>query len=84
MISIGTSLNNRNRQIIHDNFGIQLPLIEMHQSRVNNFVLFLVSTLSIFKIFLFSFFSHHQEILYQEKQQNHLVFYLLDVDEILS
>ncbi|CAF3409746.1 unnamed protein product [Rotaria sp. Silwood1] len=33
MISIATSFNNRNRQVIHDNFDIQLPLIETHQSR---------------------------------------------------
>ncbi|CAF0958808.1 unnamed protein product [Rotaria sordida] len=33
IISIATSFNNRNHQINHDNFGIQLPLIETHQSR---------------------------------------------------
>ncbi|CAF4056524.1 unnamed protein product [Rotaria sp. Silwood2] len=33
IISIAASFNNRNRQIIHDNFDIQLPLIETNQSR---------------------------------------------------
>lgn len=34
VLSIETSFNNHNRQSIHDNFSIQLPLIETHHPRV--------------------------------------------------
>ena len=77
IISIGDSFNNRHRQSIQDNFGIQLPLIETHQPRVNYFLMFYISHI------LFYLFSQYQEIRRQEKQQNHLVFYLSNVDEIL-
>jgi hypothetical protein len=34
MISTSASFNNRQRQSIQENFGIQLPLIETNRSRV--------------------------------------------------
>lgn len=34
LLSIAASFNNRNRQLLHDNMSIQLPLIETNQSRV--------------------------------------------------
>ena len=40
MISIGGILNNRHRQSVHENFDIQLPLIEANRPRVLNLLYF--------------------------------------------
>jgi hypothetical protein len=78
MISIGNSLTNRHRQSIHENFDIQLPLIEANRPRVI-FLFFIFFYLNI----LCYIFSQYQEILHQEEQPNHFGFYLSNVDEIL-
>lgn len=44
--------NKRNRQLLHDNYGIQLPLIERHQQQRT-----VIDILVIF--FLICFFSFH-------------------------
>jgi len=78
IISTNPSFNNRHRQSIQENSGIQLPLIETNRPRVIILVYF-IFLLDI----LFYLFSQYQEILHQENIQNHLVFYLSNADEIL-
>lgn len=77
MISIGGSFNNRHRQSIQENCDIQLPLIETNRTRV----------ICLFSILLYyvliDWFSRYQEILCQQKQQNLLMFYRSNVDQIL-
>ena len=71
--------NKRNRQLLHENYGIQLPLIEKQQQQQRT-VIFVFFVLYI--ITLIILFSQHQEILCQEKQLNHLVYYQLELDVI--
>jgi hypothetical protein len=69
--------NKRNRQLLHDNYGIQLPLIEKHQQQRTVIFLFLFCFLHY--IILFSL---HPEMSCLEKQLNHLVSYHLELDVI--
>jgi hypothetical protein len=47
IISTNPSFNNRHRQSIQENFGIQLPLIETNRPRVIILVYFFSSTVHI-------------------------------------
>jgi hypothetical protein len=71
---LNNPFNKRNRQLLHDNYGIQLPLIEkQQQQQQSRIVIFLFFCLLYTHYSIL--YSQHQEILCQEKQLNHWVFY---------
>ncbi len=69
--------NKRNRQLLHDNYGIQLPLIEKHQQQRT-----VIITFSLLNIDCVIFISHSREISCQEKPLNHWGYYQLKLDVI--
>jgi hypothetical protein len=79
---LNNPFNKRNRQVLHDNYGIQLPLIEKQQQQQRTVIFLFCFSGSLHHIHSIILFSHHQEIFFQEKQLNHLEYYHLELDVI--
>lgn len=63
--------NKRNRQLLHDNYGIQLPLIERHQQQRTVIDILVILFLLSFFHFMDHCFSRCHEISCRVKQRNH-------------